>query len=239
MNFYWFADHPHIAVKLFRAALEWDRGFVNELKLRQVNAVLDIGANSGQYAAGLRAADFHGRIVSFEPLSGPYSRLASSAASDPRWDCRQCAVGDCDGTILMNVAGNAGGGSSVLPMTKRHQEVLPSANYVRTEVAPMCRLDTVAPQVLRPHDVAFLKVDVQGFEKQVIAGGKSTVNDRCAGMQLELSFEPLYEGGMLVAEALDLAYSLGFRLRGFAPFFLDVHSGRVLQADGIFFRTDD
>lgn len=36
-----------------------------------------------------------------------------------------------------------------------------------------------------------------GFEKQVLAGGESTLNDRCVGLQIELSFVPLYEGGML------------------------------------------
>jgi hypothetical protein len=97
----------------------------------------------------------------------------------------------------------------------------------------------VAPEILRPTDVTFLKVDVQGFEKQVLAGSKSTVNDRCVGMQLELSFLPLSEGGMLIREALDLVYSLGFTLTGLLPCFMGARNGRMLQADGIFFREHD
>ena len=57
-------------------------------------------------------------------------------------------------------------------------------------------------------------------------------------MQLELSFLPLYEGGMLIREALDIAYSLGFTLTGLSPCFTDMRNGRTLQADGIFFRSD-
>ena len=87
--------------------------------------------------------------------------------------------------------------------------------------------------------MTFLKVDVQGFEKQVLAGSKSTINDNCIGMQLELSFLPLYEGGMQIREALDQAYSLGFTLTGLLPCFMDLHNGQMLQADGIFFREDD
>lgn len=51
------------------------RQFVKQLEARQVDAVFDIGANSGQYSIGLRRAGFRGRIISFEPLSGPFSLL--------------------------------------------------------------------------------------------------------------------------------------------------------------------
>lgn len=236
---YWIGTAPDIAVTRYFTESDWNRALVSELRSRRVNVVFDVGANSGQYAAGLRAAGFDGRIVSFEPLSGPFSVLERAASGDPLWDCRQCALGDQDGTIGMNVAGNAGASSSVLPMLKSHQDVYPQANYVGTEDVAICRLDSVAPALLRPGDVAFLKVDVQGFEKQVLAGGESTVNHHCAGVQLELTFVPLYEGGMLAQEALDLVQSLGLTLRGYLPFFVDVRDGAVLQADGVFFRRGD
>jgi FkbM family methyltransferase len=217
----------------------WKRDLVKQLQSRQVDVVLDVGSNSGQYAASLRRAGYQGRIISFEPLSEPFSILESRASKDSLWDCHRYALGDVDGTISINVAGNAGQSSSVLPMLKSHQSALPAANYIGTEEVPIYRLDSVAPQILRSADAVFLKVDVQGFEKQVLDGSGSTVNDRCVGMQLELSFVPLYEGGMLVREALDLVYSLGFTLTGLLPCFTDLRDGRTLQADGIFFRSDD
>jgi FkbM family methyltransferase len=217
----------------------WKRQFVKQLESRDVDVVFDIGANSGQYATGLRSAGFKGRIVSFEPLSGPFDNLEKKASKDPLWDCRQYALGDVDGTISINVAGNAGESSSALPMLQKHQDAYPPANYIGTEDVPIRRLDIVAPEILRTTDVTFLKIDVQGFEKQVLAGSKATVNDGCVGMQLELSFLPLYEGGMLIREALDLVYSLGFTLTGLLPCFIDPRNGQMLQADGIFFREDD
>jgi FkbM family methyltransferase len=224
-----------------RYYMEWDwkRMFVDQLKSHQIDVVLDVGANSGQYATGLRRAGYKGRIVSFEPLSEPFASLERKASRDPLWDCRQCALGDSDGTISINVSGNGGQCSSVLPIQKSFQDAIPWSNYIDTEEVPIYQLDSVVPEILRPNDVAFLKIDVQGFEKQVIAGGKSTVNDRCVGMQLELSFLPLYEGDMLIREALDLVDSLGFMVEGLVPGSRDVRNSRMLQADGIFFREDD
>lgn len=226
-------------VRSFYSERDWRRNLVNELAAHNVDVVIDAGANSGQYATGLRQADFDGRIISFEPLSKPFVRLARNSSADPKWDCRQCALGDVDGTITMNVAGNAGASSSILPMLQSHRDAFPQANYVGVEDVAIRTLDRVAPEFLRQSDAAFLKIDVQGFEKQVIAGGASTINDRCVGIQLELSFVALYEGGLLIQEALDLVDSLGFALAGLAPGFVDVRNGRMLQADGVFFRAED
>jgi FkbM family methyltransferase len=218
---------------------DWKHQFVKQLESRRVDVVFDVGANSGQYVTELRRAAYKGRIVSFEPLSRPFSILERKASTDPLWDCRQCALGDSDGTVSINVAGNAGQSSSILPMLKSHQDAFPWANYIGTEDVPIRRLDSVSPEFLGPDGVTFLKVDVQGFEKQVLAGGKSTLDNHCVGMQLELSFLPLYEDGMLIREALDRVYSLGFTLTGLLPCFMDARNGQMLQADGVFFREDD
>jgi hypothetical protein len=82
-----------------------------------------------------------------------------------------------------------------------------------------------------------VKADVQGFERAVIDGATHLLA-RAAGMQLELSFVPLYEGGMLYREALDLTESLGFVVMGMIPGFTDPRDGRLLQADGIFMREN-
>ncbi|KUI15630.1 FkbM family methyltransferase [Mycobacterium lehmannii] len=226
------------AVELSRSYSErqWKRQFAEQLISQEVNVVFDVGANSGQYAIGLRKAGYKGRIVSFEPLSSPFSVLEERASGDRLWECRKWALGDTDGTITINVAGNAAQSSSALPMLQRHQDAYPPANYVGMEEAPIRRLDTIAPELMHGAENAFLKIDVQGFEKHVLAGGKSMINDRCVGMQLELSFVPLYEGAMLIPETLDLVYSAGFKLMGLLPCFVDPRNGQMLQADGIFFR---
>ena len=106
MGFYWIENRAELKVRNYSSESDWRRNLVKELTSRKIDVILDAGANSGQYATGLRHSEFAGRIVSFEPLSGPFARLAHNASADPLWDCRQYALGDDDTTISMNVAGN-------------------------------------------------------------------------------------------------------------------------------------
>jgi FkbM family methyltransferase len=208
---------------------------VRLLNSRDVNVVLDVGANSGRYATELRRAGYTKRITSFEPLREPFELLARDAAEDDLWDAYPYALGDEDGSVVMHVAANAGESSSVLPMLQAHVDAYPGASYVGEQEAPLRSLDSLAAELLSPDDRIFLKADVQGYERAVIGGARETLS-RCVGMQLELSLVPLYEGGMLYREAIDTAGRLGFVLMGLVPGFADLRNGRLLQADGIFMR---
>jgi hypothetical protein len=134
----------------------------------------------------------------------------------------------------MHIAGNEAQSSSVLPMLRAHEEAAPEASYVGTEDVTMERLD----DVLASFDVAgpvYAKIDVQGYERQVMAGAAETLA-HVRGMELELSLVPLYEGSPLWEEMIALMKSQGFELKGFFSGFTDERTGRLLQADGVFFR---
>ena len=81
----------------------------------------------------------------------------------------------------------------------------------------------------------FVKLDVQGYEKNVLAGGKKFLST-ATGVQLELSLVPLYEGQILYDKMIEFLRAEGFVLTAVVPGFIDVNSGRMLQFDGIFFR---
>lgn len=203
------------------------------LAKHEVDLVLDVGGADGGYGTQLRTFGYDGRIVSFEPLSAAYASLAARIASDQLWTAHNFALGSEPGHATINVASNSTS-SSLLPMLDSHRLAAPTVQYVAEETITVARLDDVAIETVRSARRPFLKVDAQGFERAVLAGGVEAVKS-CVGVQLELSFVPLYEGGMLVDEAIGWAYDEGFHLVGIeqgcaAP------SGEILQVDGVFIR---
>ena len=71
---------------------------------RRIDTVLDVGANIGQFAQRIRSHGYDGRIISFEPVSSVYETLINAARSDPLWETRQLALGDCSGSKLINIS---------------------------------------------------------------------------------------------------------------------------------------
>ena len=82
--------------------------FLEECRGFAIDVILDVGADSGQFAQDLRVDGCRGQIVSFEPLSQAHAVLAAVAASDPLWDVTErCAVGASDRSAEINIADNS------------------------------------------------------------------------------------------------------------------------------------
>jgi FkbM family methyltransferase len=80
----------------------------------------DVVANIGQFAEELRSVGFAGKIISFDPLTTAHAQLRNSAQNDSKWLVHpRIAVGDKNGEIEVNIAGNSEL-SSVLPMLDAH-----------------------------------------------------------------------------------------------------------------------
>jgi FkbM family methyltransferase len=197
-----------------------------------IDLVIDVGANRGQFGREIREAGYAGRIVSIEPLEAPFRRLSRLAARDERWAVIQSAVGPRAGSATMHVAANAGASSSMLPMLNLHTRAAPEARYVADETVEVATLDDLAQPHMRDESPVFVKIDVQGFELQVLAGGTATLA-RSALVQLEMSLLPLYESAPGFREVLEFMEQHGFHLVGLEPG-IAAHSGLLLQADGLF-----
>ena len=208
------------------------------LDYHKIDLVLDVGANVGQYAKSLRDLGYSGRIVSFEPLSSAYSQLKAVSKKDPLWEIApQTAIGNQEGEIIINIAGNSQS-SSALPMLDAHVQSAPESAYSGSETVKLSRLDTLAKDYIKSETKSiFLKIDVQGLEKQVLEGA-TAILPLVKGIKLELSLVPLYEGQVLFKEMIDIIEKLGYELYGIEPGFTAEKTGRMLQMDGIFFKPD-
>ncbi len=207
------------------------------LRHHEINLVLDIGANTGQYASSLISSGYNGQIVSFEPQTAAHDELTRKAGSYPNWKvAERCAIGEKDGETEIHISKNSVS-SSVLPILKAHTEAEPSAGFTRSEKVKMHKLDTLAGRYITPESRVFAKIDVQGYQEQVLKGAAKTLL-KISGMQLECSLTKLYEGEAGFVETIEKAGKLGFELHDIMPGFRNNKTGRLLQADCVFFRQE-
>lgn len=200
-----------------------------------VDMVLDVGANVGQFGSDLRSFGYTGGIVSFEPLSSAYNTLKKTSSKDDLWQVHpRCAIGNCEGEIEINISGNSVS-SSVLSMTNAHSSVCERSVYIGAERTRICTLDSVSEQYLKKTNNSILKIDTQGYEWQVLEGASETLK-QMKGVICESSLLPLYEGQYLWMDIIQRLEQEGFRLWAVQPAFIDIRNGRTLQVDGVFFR---
>jgi len=197
-----------------------------------IDVLLDVGANIGQYATEVREAGYAGVIHSYEPLSGPFRELAAASRNDPTWHVHQVAVGDSTGDITINIS-EATKFSSALPIAERTRVESPDAAYVGSELVPLDTIDNLVADVDATN--VGLKIDVQGFEGAVLDGGEKTLA-RTRFLEMELSPRPVYDGQMLMLEALERLDRLGFVLSCTENIYPVPNTGRSWQFNGIFIR---
>lgn len=201
----------------------------------QIDTVLDVGANTGQYARLLRRSGFGGRIVSFEAIPEVHAQLVVAAAGDRAWTVAPCAaLGSRNGEVDIHVARNSVS-SSVLPVHRAHLEVAPDSVYVDQRRVCMARLDGIAMPLLVGPGELMLKIDTQGYEREVLLGATELMG-RIAALQVELSLATLYEGAPGFTPMVAFIENLGYELFSIVPGLRNPQTGRLLQVDGFFVR---
>jgi FkbM family methyltransferase len=186
---------------------------VEFLKDREINLVLDVGANVGQFGAALRADGYSGTIISFEPASMPFRELLQRAAEDRRWIAHKLSLGERPGRVKLNVS-RSHTFSSMRSQTANASAFERNSLVDHVEEVEMVRLDDVYD--FKPQDRLFLKVDTQGFEEQVLNGARVTLNS-VLGVMLEVPVVHMYEQVWNFEEALRFMDSAGFVLAQINP----------------------
>lgn len=208
------------------------------LSMHRIEQVIDVGANTGQFAKALRNHGYAGEIISFEPTSTAWRKLINSSKNDDKWQvANRCAIGNSNGTMEINISSNSVS-SSLLAMNTNHLDAAPESIYSSKEIVEVCTLDTYFKKHELLSNRIFLKIDTQGYEKNVLQGAESTLS-RAIGIQIELSLVKLYEGQITHKELTEFLESKGYEIWSMIPGFTNKTSGRMLQFDATFFKHAD
>lgn len=209
---------------------------VNLAALGVFGAVLDVGGNIGDFAAAAVAAWPGATVVSFEPAA-PLAE-ANRRRANGRWRVEEVACSDRDGEAWLNFCANQHSASSLeehgtvrRDLFGIHDRYLP----MRVQARPLdSHLGLLGAPARRPLAL-LVKIDVEGHERQVIAGGRETLS-RAEVVVCEVQQDPQVFPAAASARELDgMLRSCGLRFAGVWDV-LKAPDGRVVQFDGIWRR---
>lgn len=209
--------------------------FVNLILHEQIETVLDVGANEGHYGADLRERGFSGRIVSFEPIGTVFDTLAARTAPDPLWEAHRLGVGNQNEARDIAVTA-AHVFSSFKPATDYTAKKFVGAQVDRSERVQVVRLDTFLADHPAYLKNSFLKIDTQGFEREVLEGAGALLQSFRA-VQLELPLRQLYQGQDSWLSMVQWMAERGFEIAMAKENGFDWDAMRLLELDVVFVRT--
>jgi len=198
----------------------------------QLNTVVDIGANRGQFALCIRRLYPSAQIFSFEPLRKPAGAWMRNFGNDSRAQLFKKAVALQSGTAAMHVS-RWDVSSSLLPFAQAQHDNFPLTEEASREVVETTTLEACLEEPLI-QDSALLKLDVQGFELAALKGCGRLL-ERFRYVYVEASFIELYVGQALATEVIGFLFGRGFNLVCVANLSYG-SSARPIQADFLFSR---
>ncbi|QKZ11538.1 FkbM family methyltransferase [Spirosoma sp. KUDC1026] len=200
-----------------------------------INTILDIGANVGQAAINFCTLFPAAVVHSFEPIPDCFAQLKKVATAFPALSVHNFALGNETGQIDFHQNAYSPA-SSILPMSDEHIKSYPKTIESSTISVPIRRLDDIAAELnLSKQTRMLVKIDVQGYEKNVIAGGNNVIRSASI-VVVETSIKSLYEGDSSFRDLYQLLSDLGFDYHGSLEQLIDPKTGAVLQQDAVFVK---
>lgn len=165
---------------------------------------IDVGANIGVITSQLcQVVGSTGRVWAFEPVSGNVERLAFLKESNglDQLTVFPVAVGAEEGTAAIGLPppGRSGWGS----ITKSWDV----AGRLEVAVRP---LDAVVAGSGTDRRVSFIKIDVEGFEPEVVEGARRTLTEHRPEVFCEFNDVLLRDRGSSSPQLLELFAELGY-----------------------------
>ena len=226
-----------IRIALRAAGLERIRqpNFVDVMRKLDIDTVIDVGANAGQYVSDIRELGYRGRIVSFEPIREVYERLRTTARGDKLWDVHNFALGEKAGEQQINVSKDTVFSSFKHPDSYLTQ-TFTASNLVRTEPVEVIRLRDFLDDHPEFGRSTYLKVDTQGFELEVLKGAGPWLS-RIKALQLELPMRQLYDDQPTWVTMVEWLAGRGFQVAMAKENNYDRSTMSLLELDVVFVRA--
>ena len=207
------------------------------IKNYSIRTILDIGALRGELAVSELRPNFPEAVIHcFEPSPLAFAELALVASgSDNKITAHNFGLGNETGALNFHVNLDFLAASSFLEQTGKTVAHFPETAKVKDNTVEVRRLDDVISEIMPPiAEDFFIKIDTQGYDYQVLLGGRETLS-RARACIVEVSMTDLYKGAPSFHDIYLLMVDAGLRFGGvFDQRF--AKSSELLYLDAIFIR---
>jgi FkbM family methyltransferase len=208
---------------------------VSDLRTQCINprTVIDVGANTGQFAVAAAHLFDQPAMYCFEPAPDCVARLKRNLRGLGNVIVSPIALSDYPGESVFHINAHSHS-SSMLSLTSGHMEAFPVAVVPGEIRVPVSTLEfelssvELAPPVL-------MKIDIQGAEAAMLRGAAATLR-RVDYVVVETSFKSMYEGETTFPGLLEIMQHYGFDFVQPIGFLTHLRAGEVLQMDALFIR---
>jgi FkbM family methyltransferase len=212
------------------------RRFAGWLIQAGIETVIDVGAHTGEFASGIKAVLPDSVLYSFEPQPAQYAQLVARMRRYSNAHAFNVALGSTSGERVLHQS-RFTKASSLLPMTDLHRTAFAWSADGPDIIVHVRTLDELLPRDLRGG--VLLKLDVQGFEVEVLRGARETL-ERADHVLVETSVGgTLYEGEATFDDVYALLKAAGFRYAGTWDQMCDPRTDEPLQVDALFSRSGE
>ncbi|MGB5942539.1 MAG: FkbM family methyltransferase [Leeuwenhoekiella sp.] len=211
---------------------------VKILETLNINKVLDVGANEGQFAISLIDYGYTKGIVSFEPASLSHNVLREKAVKFDSWQIAdRTALGDREGSIKLNISQDSQF-NSIKKIRPNFTEQFKQSKVEGQEEVSITKLDSLKDKYYDDSENIFLKIDTQGFEKEILTGATDLLKKALA-IKIEIPLHFIYnEVDWGIVEIFNFFDQNGFGCGSLSEISASKWSGLVQEVDGIFIRKE-
>ena len=197
-----------------------------------IDCVLDVGANAGQYRDFLRdKVLYDGSDHLLRTGESAHRCVARTQPGDRDWHIEAYALGSSDGAMPINVMVSDQFSSFLEPDHDRVKDYAELNVACHTETVTVRTLDVVLP-VLQERigfDRPYLKIDTQGFDIEVLRGAGDSLS-AVKALQTEASVIGIYKGMPQYMDIIRYLDERGFAITGLYPVSRD-SSLRLVEFD--------
>jgi len=195
--------------------------------------ILDVGGADGVTAVMFSNAFKNASVHVFEPLEDNIPQLKKNIQTHSRIKLFQMALGSENKQTKINITHRVTSSSLLNINTSELKD-----DYMSSQLAPereqTIEVNTIDNLVATSQKVLVLKMDVQGYELEVLKGAKNTLKNTCLVMA-EFQNHKLYDGAPMYHDLDKFLLENNFTLMQFIPSLSERH--KQMEWDAIYINN--